>query len=60
MLNVTAQAEVTSGVTVFLDARNLTKKRAVGDISAVVLYTGQAAFNPVERRASYGGLRARF
>ena len=60
MLNVTAQAEVKSGVTVFLNARNLTKKRAVGDISAVVLYTGQAAFNPVERRAIYGGLRARF
>ena len=60
MLNVTAQAQLKSGVTVFLDARNLTKKRAVGDISAVVLYTGQAAFNPVERRAIYGGLRARF
>ncbi|NIJ17378.1 TonB-dependent receptor family protein [Sphingobium vermicomposti] len=60
MLNVTAQAEVKSGITLFLDARNLTKKRAVGDIGAVVLYTGQATFNPVERRAIYGGLRARF
>lgn len=60
MLNITAQAEVKSGITLFLDARNLTKKRAVGDIGAVVLYAGQAAFNPVERRAIYGGLRARF
>ena len=60
MLNLTAQAEVKDGITLFLDARNLTKKRAVGDIGAVVVYTGQAAFNPVERRAIYGGLRARF
>ncbi|HEX7741831.1 MAG TPA: TonB-dependent receptor, partial [Sphingobium sp.] len=60
MLNLGAQAEVAKGVTLFLDARNLTKKRAIGDISAVVLYSGQASFNPVERRAIYGGLRARF
>ena len=59
MLNLGAQAEARPGVTLFLDARNLTDKRAVGDIGAVVSYTGQAAFYPVERRAFYAGLRAR-
>lgn len=70
MLNLGAQAEVKEGVTLFLDARNLTGKRAIGDISAMVRYVpdnpatpadeGSAAFYPVERRAIYGGLRARF
>ena len=58
-LGLGAQAELRSGVTLFLDARNLTKKRAVGDIGAVVSYTGQAAFYPIERRAVYAGVRAR-
>jgi len=60
MLNLSAQAQVKEGVTLFLDARNLTQKRAIGDISAVVQYTGQASFYPLERRAFYGGVRARF
>lgn len=59
LLGLTAQAEVREGVTLFLDARNLTQRRAVGDISAVVRYSGQASFYPVERRAVYAGLRAR-
>ena len=58
------------GITLFLDARNLTQKRAIGDISALVRYTpdvaataadeGSVAFYPLERRAIYGGVRARF
>ena len=60
MLNLSAQAQVKEGVTLFLDARNLTQKRAIGDISAVVQYMGQASFYPLERRAFYGGVRARF
>ncbi|MGC4251836.1 MAG: TonB-dependent receptor [Sphingobium sp.] len=60
MLNLGAQAQVREGVTLFLDARNLTQKRAIGDIGAVVQYSGQASFYPIERRAFYGGLRARF
>lgn len=60
MLNLSAQAQVSDGVTLFLDARNLTQKRAIGDISAVVQYMGQASFYPLERRAFYGGIRARF
>ena len=69
-LNLGAQAEVKPGVTLFLDARNLTKERAVGDIGAVVRYVpdnpatvaneGSVAFYPIERRAFYGGVRARF
>lgn len=69
-LSLGAQVELRSGVTLFLDARNLTKKRAVGDISAVVRYAadnpatpvvneGSVAFCPIERRAIYAGLRAR-
>ncbi|QGP77685.1 TonB-dependent receptor family protein [Sphingobium sp. CAP-1] len=70
LLNLNAQAQVREGVTVFLDARNLTNRRAVGDISALVRYTadkratavdeGSVAFYPVERRALYAGVRARF
>ncbi|MEK7342225.1 MAG: TonB-dependent receptor [Pseudomonadota bacterium] len=59
LLGLTAQAGVREGVTLFLDARNLTQRRAIGDISAVVRYSGQASFYPVERRAVYAGLRAR-
>lgn len=59
LMGLTAQAEVRDGVTLFLDARNLTQRRAIGDISAVVRYSGQASFYPVERRAVYAGLRAR-
>ncbi|MFB0874382.1 MULTISPECIES: TonB-dependent receptor family protein [unclassified Sphingobium] len=59
LMGLTAQAAVREGVTLFLDARNLTQRRAIGDISAVVRYSGQASFYPVERRAVYAGLRAR-
>jgi iron complex outermembrane receptor protein len=69
-LNLAAQAQLRDGVTLFLDARNLTARRAIGDISALVRYTpdnaattadeGSAAFYPIERRAIYGGVRARF
>lgn len=55
-----AQAKITNGMTLFLDARNLTAERAVGDVGAVVRYAGQATFYPAERRAFYGGLRVRF
>jgi iron complex outermembrane receptor protein len=58
-LSLGAQAELRPGLTLFLDARNLTKERAIGDIGAMVRYTGQAAFYPIERRAIYAGLRAR-
>lgn len=61
LFGVGAQARLNSGITVFADARNLTGKKAVGDISAVLLATpATVAFYPVERRAVYGGLRTSF
>lgn len=56
-----AEARLRDGVTLFADARNLTAKKAVGDISAVLLATpATVAYYPVERRAVYGGVRASF
>lgn len=70
LLNLGAQAQLRDGVTIFIDARNLTARRAIGDISALIRYMpdtvataadeGSVAFYPVERRAVYGGIRARF
>ena len=65
LLNLNAQAALRNGFTLFLDARNLTARRAIGDISAVVDYAalapgGRAIFYPVERRAVYAGVRVRF
>jgi iron complex outermembrane receptor protein len=55
-----AGAAINRHLELFVDARNLTNKRAVGDISAVINYSQQAIFFPVERRAVYAGVRARF
>ena len=61
LLGLGAEAQLRQGITAFVDARNLTGKKAVGDISAVLLATpATVAFYPVERRAIYGGLRAAF
>ncbi|AUW56770.1 ligand-gated channel protein [Sphingobium sp. SCG-1] len=62
LFGLTAHAQVAKGVTLFADARNLTAKKAVGDISAVVRVTGpsQALYYPVERRAFSLGARASF
>lgn len=61
LLGVGAEAIVRDGVKLFVDARNLTGKKAIGDISAAVLATpASVLYYPVERRAVYGGLRAAF
>ncbi|WP_336965860.1 TonB-dependent receptor [Sphingobium aquiterrae] len=63
LLGIGAEAQVHEGITLFVDARNLTAKKAVGDISAVIQAAADGstvAYYPVERRAVYGGLRARF
>ena len=65
MIGVGAGAAINRQLELFVDARNLTNKRAVGDISAVVddrllQPSQQAIFFPVERRAVYAGVRARF
>jgi iron complex outermembrane receptor protein len=60
LINLGAAAKLNDRLEVFVDARNLTAKRAVGDVSAVtVANPATIAFYPVERRAFYAGLRAR-
>src|SRR3546814_14306567 len=61
LLGLSAEAVVRDGVTLFLDARNLTGKKAVGDISAVIMSdTATVAYYPVERRDVYGGVHMTF
>ncbi|MDQ8755635.1 TonB-dependent receptor [Sphingosinicella sp. LHD-64] len=60
-LGLTAEAALRDGLSLFVDARNLTGTDAVGDISAVVAANpASVIFYPVERRALFGGLRAQF
>ena len=61
LIGFTAGAQVSDGIDLFLDARNLTGKKAVGDISATISATAASAiYYPVERRAVFGGVRMRF
>lgn len=61
LLGLTGGATVADGLDLFVDLRNITGKKAVGDVSAVIAATPDAAiYYPVERRALYAGLRARF
>ena len=61
LVGLTAGATIAQGIDLFLDARNLTGKKAIGDISAIILAAPTSAiYYPVERRAVYGGVRARF
>lgn len=61
LIGLGGSADIGHGFTLFADARNLTGKKAIGDISAVVGATAASAiYYPVERRAFYGGIRARF
>ncbi|WP_033919537.1 TonB-dependent receptor family protein [Sphingomonas sp. 37zxx] len=61
LLSLRAQATLRDGLTLFLDARNLTDEKAIGDISAAVRATpASVIYYPVERRAVYGGARVRF
>jgi iron complex outermembrane recepter protein len=61
LLGVSAGARIKNGVDIFVDARNLTGVKAIGDVSAAIVATpASAIYYPVERRAIYGGVRARF
>jgi iron complex outermembrane receptor protein len=61
LVGLTAGATVAEGIDLFVDARNLAGKQAIGDISATLLAAPTSAiYYPVERRAIYGGIRARF
>ncbi len=61
LLGATASYALTDTIDLFLDARNLADEKAAGDVSAAIAATASSAiFYPVERRALFGGIRARF
>jgi iron complex outermembrane receptor protein len=58
LIGAHASVELHRGTELFLDARNLTNKKAVADLSAVVTATTQSAiYYPTDGRAIYGGLK---
>ncbi len=61
LIGITGGARITDGIDAFVDVRNITGKKAIGDISATITATPTSAiYYPVERRAISAGLRARF
>ncbi len=61
LFGLSAGAKITDGIDAFIDARNIADKAAIGDISAVVQANpASVIYSPAERRAIFGGLRARF
>jgi iron complex outermembrane receptor protein len=61
LIGLSGGAQVMRGLDLFVDARNLTGKKAIGDISAVITATAASAiYYPVEGRAVFGGFRVRF
>lgn len=62
VLGLNAGWDFTSGITVFVDARNLSDKRYVSEISAVTdaRAASTAVFMPGEGRSAFVGLSARF
>ena len=61
LIGVSGAWRVTDAVDLFLDARNLAGEKAAGDVSAAITAAETSAiFYPVERRAVFGGVRARF
>jgi iron complex outermembrane receptor protein len=61
LLALTGSVAVDRRTEFFLDLRNLTNRKAAGDISAVIAWApGSAIFYPVERRAFSLGVRSRF
>ena len=64
-IGLSGAATVTGNTELFVDVRNLTGKKAVGDISAVVNYQAlspaqRSIFYPIERRAVYAGVRTKW
>ena len=61
LIGVTGGARIAKGIDAFVDIRNVTGKKAIGDISAAIAVTPVSAiYYPVERRAVSAGIRARF
>jgi iron complex outermembrane recepter protein len=61
LIGLTAGATVRPGLDIFIDARNLADRRAIGDVSAAIAASpASVIYYPVEGRAAYAGVRARF
>jgi iron complex outermembrane receptor protein len=61
LIGVTGGATIAKGIDAFVDVRNITGKKAIGDISAAISVTSASAiYYPVERRGVSAGVRARF
>lgn len=61
LIGVTGAARLAEGVDAFVDVRNITGRKAIGDISAAISVTDASTiYYPVERRAIAVGVRARF
>lgn len=61
LIGVTGGATIADGIDAFVDVRNITGKKAIGDISAAITVTDMSAiYYPAERRAVSVGIRARF
>lgn len=61
LIGITGGATIAQGIDAFVDVRNVTGKKAIGDISAAIAVTSASAiYYPVERRAVSAGIRARF
>lgn len=61
LIGITGGATIADGIDAFVDVRNITGKKAIGDISAAITVTDMSAiYYPVERRAVSVGIRARF
>ncbi|ALH82067.1 TonB-dependent receptor family protein [Sphingopyxis macrogoltabida] len=61
LIGITGGARLAERIDAFVDVRNVTGKKAIGDISAAIAVTDTSAiYYPVERRAVSAGLRARF
>ncbi|CCW17013.1 TonB-dependent receptor [Sphingobium indicum BiD32] len=60
MLGLTVGAKLGRNLDIFVDARNVTDRKAIGDISAVIRSSpASEIYYPVERRAIYAGFRVR-
>lgn len=57
VLNLGVSAELDGGFSVYVDARNLTDRRYISNLSTVAQFADQALFYPGEGRAVFAGLR---
>lgn len=61
LVNASAGWQIRDGLDLFLDARNLFDENAIGDVAATISVDDTSRiYYPVERRAVFGGIRARF